>query len=80
MPVGKPYNTKLDLADKKSCFARGNEHKCNALNEKHCKGCSFYKHRNEIKNNPFYAYSYRSLKKHDEDMKKHRINPDDVIY
>lgn len=29
--------------EKYDCFAYENEHKCNALNEKICAGCRFYK-------------------------------------
>lgn len=68
------------MIDKKDCFCRINESKCNALNEKDCKNCSFYKKRCEIKNNPYYAYSYKNLKKHSEDVKKYKVNQDDIIY
>ena len=66
--------------DRKDCFCRINEKKCNALTEKKCENCSFYKKRCEIKNNPYYAYSYKNLKKHSEDVKKYKVNPDDIIY
>ena len=68
------------VTDRKSCFARINRTRCNALNDKDCLDCPFYKKREEIKNNPFYGYSYKDYKKHAEDMKNYRVNPDDVIY
>lgn len=66
--------------DKEDCFARIDCSHCNALNEKDCKNCSFYKPRNKIKNNPFYAFSYRDSERHAEHMRRYRVNPDDVIY
>lgn len=68
------------VADRVSCFARIDRTHCNALNEKDCLNCPFYKKREEIKNNPFYGYSYKDPKKHAEDMCKYKINPEDVIY
>ena len=35
------------MEDKKDCFARINENLCNALLEKKCKDCSFYRHKDE---------------------------------
>ena len=66
--------------DESECFARIDRTHCNALNEKDCKGCPFFKLRKEIKNNPYYGYSYKTVEEHEEDMKKYKINPDDVIY
>ena len=39
-----------DKEDKIDCFARINEHICNALNEKKCENCSFYKSKDQVKN------------------------------
>lgn len=39
------------------CFADCGDG-CHALNEKECKGCSFYTPRCQIKDNPFYKYSW----------------------
>lgn len=36
--------------DKIDCFARINENICNALNEKKCENCSFYKNKKEVPN------------------------------
>lgn len=36
--------------DKQDCFARLSERMCNALTEKKCQNCSFYKHYSEVKN------------------------------
>lgn len=68
------------VADRLSCFARIDRTHCNALNEKDCLNCAFYKKREEIKNNPFYGYSYKKSEEHAKDMKRYRINPEDVIY
>ncbi len=37
------------MEDKKDCFARIDENLCNALLEKKCNNCSFYKHKDEVK-------------------------------
>ncbi len=39
---------KDDENDKINCFARISKESCNALNEKKCKNCSFYKHKNQV--------------------------------
>lgn len=36
--------------DKPECFAWINEKICNALNEKKCENCNFYKHKSEVPN------------------------------
>lgn len=36
--------------DKHDCFARISESKCNALQKKECKNCSFYKPKSEVPN------------------------------
>lgn len=36
--------------DKLDCFARISKTKCNALKEKKCKNCSFYKNRKDVPN------------------------------
>lgn len=36
--------------DKINCFARINETTCNALTEKKCENCSFYKSKEEVPN------------------------------
>lgn len=59
--------------DKINCFAYVNEHRCNALTEKNCENCQFYKDRKEIKNNPFYPYSYNSLEEYEKDIKDKNI-------
>ncbi len=73
-------NVAIDKSIKNDCFARIGSTKCNALTEKNCENCSFYKKRCEIKDNPYYAYSYKNLKKHSEDVKKYKVNPDDILY
>jgi len=37
------------MVDKIDCFARINEDICNALNEKNCEDCVFYKHKDDVK-------------------------------
>lgn len=66
--------------DATNCFARIDCTHCNALIKKECKDCPFFKYRSEIKNNPYYGYSYDNPEKHKADMKKYKIDPDDVIY
>lgn len=34
--------------DKKDCFARINKKICNALSEKECKNCNFYKYKDDV--------------------------------
>lgn len=66
---------------KKDCFAYIEEkNECNALTEIECEKCPFYKNRNKIKNNPFYAYSYDNKKKHKRDMEKTKIKKSQVIW
>lgn len=65
---------------KKDCFAYIKENKCNALIEMNCEKCPFYKKRNEIKNNPYYAYSYSDKKRHKKDMDKNHIKESQVIW
>lgn len=38
------------MNDRKDCFARINEKTCNALIEKKCENCHFYKHKSNVKN------------------------------
>ncbi len=40
--------------DKIDCFARINEKICNALNEKKCENCSFYKNKKDVPNYSIY--------------------------
>ncbi len=40
--------------DKIDCFARINEKTCNALNEKKCENCSFYKNKKDVPNYSIY--------------------------
>lgn len=49
--------------DRRDCFAYRNDGKeryCNCLTNINCKNCSFYKNRNEVKNNIFYPESFKS--------------------
>lgn len=66
--------------DELECFARINKVHCNALTEKKCKGCPFFKLRKDINNNPYYGYSYKTEKEHEDAIRKRKINPEDVIY
>lgn len=67
--------------DELECFARINKTHCNALTEKKCKGCTFFKLRTEIENNPFYGFSYKTPEEHEKALKKVAyITPEDVIY
>ncbi len=53
-----------DTTDKIDCFARIDEKTCNALNEKKCKNCSFYKPSCEVSNySRFLAMVKKELKK-----------------
>jgi len=53
-----------DTTDKIDCFARIDEKTCNALNEKKCKNCSFYKPSCEVSNySRFLAMGKKELKK-----------------
>ncbi len=50
--------------DRIDCFARIDEKTCNALNEKKCKNCSFYKPSCEVSNySRFLAAGKKELKK-----------------
>ena len=49
----------------KKCFARIDANTCNALVNKNCNNCKFYKPKSEIKNNIFYQYSFRTKKEYE---------------
>ena len=66
--------------DKTTCFARINENECNALAKKECKKCRFYKHRDKIKNNPYYAYSFKDKDKHRRVVEKYGIKDSQIIW
>lgn len=44
----------------KKCFAKRKDGTCNALDRTTCLRCKFYKPKDEIKNNIFYPYSFKS--------------------
>ena len=49
--------------DKPDCFARINEKVCNALNEKKCENCSFYKPKKDVPNySKYIAMGRKELK------------------
>lgn len=66
--------------DETECFARIGSNYCNVLNEKKCKGCKFFKPKSEIKNNPYYAYSYDTPEQHAKDVERYKINPEDIVF
>jgi len=66
--------------DKECCFARIDENTCNALVTKRCQHCRFYQHRADIKNNPFYAFSYKDIRQLKSDIKKRKIRIKEVIW
>lgn len=66
----------------KYCFAyhvKDGKPSCNALNEIDCTKCTFYKKRKEIKNNPFYAYSFKDKKELEILKNKLNIKDEDII-
>lgn len=70
------------MAILKNCFAYKNvsgKHHCNALKEIDCYKCKFFAKRSQIVNNPFYKYSYKNKDKWAEDVKKHKINIEEVV-
>lgn len=53
----------------KYCFAyyeKDNKPKCNALNEIDCTNCKFFKKKAQIKDNPFYAYSFKTKEEYEK--------------
>lgn len=48
---------------KSNCFAARKDNKCHALTVLDCTRCRFYKHRKDIKDNPFYRYSWKNEEK-----------------
>lgn len=71
------------MSVKKDCFAyckKKGKYVCNALEDLCCEDCRFYKKRSEIKENPYYAYSYKDSAKHKEDIKKKNINKEAVVW
>lgn len=70
----------IKYEDKKDCFARIDRNKCNALIERQCNGCRFYKHREKIRNNPYYAYSFKNKEEHLKMMKKYKILDEQVVW
>lgn len=71
---------KKQVKDRIECFARRDEFSCNALTEKGCCNCKFYKHRSKIKNNPFYAYSYENKDRFMKDVKRYHIKQEQIIW
>lgn len=67
------------MNDKLDCFARVNKERCHALVEKNCENCKFYKHRDKIKRNPFYGFSYKNKKDLKHDMTIHKIRSEQVL-
>lgn len=68
---------------KKDCFAfckKKGKNVCNVLEDLSCEDCRFYKNRNEIKNNPYYAFSYKDKLKHKEDVKKMNIKKEAIVW
>lgn len=65
------------------CFAFkriGKKCECHALIELNCNNCRFYKNKNEVKNNPFYAKSFKSAVEHKNVMKRKNIKEDQVLW
>lgn len=65
------------------CFAFkkvGRKCECHALIELNCKNCRFYKLKSEVKNNPFYAQSFKNPVEHKAAMKKKNIKEDQVLW
>lgn len=63
----------MESTEKTNCFAYINNHRCHALDTKNCVNCKFYKDREEIKNNPFYPFSYKSLEEYKEARKNKKL-------
>lgn len=64
---------------KERCFAERRDGKCHALTTKRCEFCSFYTPRSEVKNNPFYRWSYKTYYKAELDRKERKIKTEDVM-
>lgn len=67
---------------RKDCFAyieKDGNPSCNCLTKMQCKDCSFYKKSIEIKDNPFYAFSYKDKRKLAHDLKKYQINESQIV-
>ncbi len=67
---------------KEDCFAhfkKNNKSQCNVFKEMNCENCSFYKLRKEIKNNPYYAYSYEDKKQFKKDKEKNHVKDDQIV-
>ncbi len=65
------------------CFAFkkvGRKCECHALIELNCKNCRFYKNKNAVKNNPYYAASFKSAVEHKRVMKQKNIKEDQVLW
>lgn len=64
---------------KEKCFADRKDGTCHALINKKCKGCKFYKPRDDIKDNPFYEYSYENIGKMKGIIKDKLIRKDQIM-
>ena len=64
---------------KENCFANRKDGECHALIKKQCEGCKFYKAKERVKNNPFYAFSYLDKERHKKDIEKYRIKKEQVL-
>lgn len=66
---------------KDNCFAYNSKNRsCHALKEIDCRHCKFYKHRKEIKNNPFYGYSWKNKEEHARIMEEKQISKELVLW
>lgn len=64
---------------KSNCFAARQDNKCHALNELDCTGCRFYKHKKEIKDNPFYKFSWKNKEQMKKIIKKNYITENQIM-
>lgn len=64
---------------KNNCFTAKEDGTCHALNETDCTRCKFYKHRKDIKDNPFYKYSWKNEEKMKEIIKKNGIKEEQIM-
>ena len=67
------------LTNNYDCFADHGDGTCHALTTKECEGCRFYTPRCQVKDNPFYRYSWTNTEKMRMVVKKTLIQKNQIM-
>lgn len=73
------HDMEVIMTNNYDCFAAKNDGTCHALTKKECEGCRFFTPRCQVKDNPFYKYSWTDESKMKEICKKCLIKKDNIM-